>query len=149
MEKLTIEEIHKELDLIQGCINRMAQNSFMIKGWLIAIYTVVLALVPETVAVPWLLGLVMVTVTFMLWYLDAFFLQAEKNYRNIYSWVLEARPAENRALLYELNVCKFQEKGLIQKSDPIETVMWSKTLRLFYGIPLLISFIFMLSQAIA
>ena len=74
MGNLTIEEIHKELDLIQGCINRMAQNSFMIKGWLIAIYTVVLALVPETVAVPWLLGLVMVTVTVMLWYLDAFFL---------------------------------------------------------------------------
>ena len=25
-------EIHKEIDLIQACITRMAQNSFVIKG---------------------------------------------------------------------------------------------------------------------
>ena len=25
-------EFHKEIDLIQACISRMAQNSFMIKG---------------------------------------------------------------------------------------------------------------------
>lgn len=149
MGNLAIEEIHKELDLIQGCINRMAQNSFMIKGWLIAIYTVVLALVPETVAVPWLLGLVMVTVTVMLWYLDAFFLQAEKNYRNVYSWVLEVRPAGSRELLYELNTHKFQEKGLIRKGDSIGAVMRSKTLRWFYGIPLLISLVFMIVQLFA
>ena len=29
--KLSVEEIHKEIDLIQACITRMAQNSFMIK----------------------------------------------------------------------------------------------------------------------
>lgn len=149
MAHISTEEIHKELDLIQGCINRMAQNSFMIKGWLIAIYTVVLALVPETVAVPWLLGLVMVTVTIMLWYLDAFFLQAERNYRNVYSWVLEVRPEGNRELLYELNTHKYQKKELIKKSDGILTVMWSKTLRWFYGIPLLISLVFMIVQLFA
>lgn len=149
MEKIAIEEIHKELDLIQGCINRMAQNSFIIKGWLIAIYTVVLALVPETVAVPWLLGLVMVTVAVMLWYLDAFFLQAERNYRKVYSWVLDVRPTGNRKLLYELNTHKFQEEGLIDKGDSIWAVMWSKTLRWFYGIPLLISLVFMVVQLLA
>ena len=26
------EKLHKELDLIQNCITRMANNSFMIKG---------------------------------------------------------------------------------------------------------------------
>jgi len=31
--KMEIEELHKEIDLVQGCINRMAQNSFHIKGW--------------------------------------------------------------------------------------------------------------------
>lgn len=30
--KMEIEELHKEIDLVQGCINRMAQNSFHIKG---------------------------------------------------------------------------------------------------------------------
>ena len=31
--KMEIEELHKEIDLVQGCINRMAQNSFHIKGY--------------------------------------------------------------------------------------------------------------------
>ena len=34
---IKIEEIHKEIDLIQACITRMAQNSFKIKGWFVSI----------------------------------------------------------------------------------------------------------------
>ena len=41
------EILYKEIDLIQSCINRMAQNSFVVKGWLIALVAVVLALLPE------------------------------------------------------------------------------------------------------
>ena len=37
-KEISIEEIHKEIDLIQSCITRMAQNSFMIKGWFVSIY---------------------------------------------------------------------------------------------------------------
>ena len=33
--------IHKELDLIQGVITRMASNSFEVKKWLIGILSVV------------------------------------------------------------------------------------------------------------
>ena len=33
----------KEIDLIQGCISRMAQNSFIIKGWAITLVAVALA----------------------------------------------------------------------------------------------------------
>lgn len=29
-KKIQMEEIHKEIDLIQSCITRMAQNSFMV-----------------------------------------------------------------------------------------------------------------------
>ena len=45
--KMEIEELHKEIDLVQGCINRMAQNSFHIKGWTVTIFAVVLALLPK------------------------------------------------------------------------------------------------------
>lgn len=48
--KMEIEELHKEIDLVQGCINRMAQNSFHIKGWTVTIFAVVLALLPEKIA---------------------------------------------------------------------------------------------------
>ena len=46
-KKIQMEEIHKEIDLIQSCITRMAQNSFMVKGWFVSLYAVVLALLPE------------------------------------------------------------------------------------------------------
>ncbi|GKX32355.1 hypothetical protein SH1V18_48350 [Vallitalea longa] len=37
MEQYLLNEMHKELDLIQGCVNRMASNSFHIKGWAIGL----------------------------------------------------------------------------------------------------------------
>ena len=39
--------LHKELDLIQNCISRMAKNSFMLKGWSISLMAVVLALTAD------------------------------------------------------------------------------------------------------
>ena len=36
--------LHKEIDLIQNCINRMANNSFILKGWVVSILAVVLSL---------------------------------------------------------------------------------------------------------
>lgn len=47
--KLEISVIHKELDLIQGVIKKMETNSFMIKGWLISLITVTLALTKENI----------------------------------------------------------------------------------------------------
>ena len=41
--------LEKEIDLIQACINRMAQNSFMIKGWMISLIAVIIALLPEKI----------------------------------------------------------------------------------------------------
>lgn len=101
-KKIQMEEIHKEIDLIQSCITRMAQNSFMVKGWFVSLYAVVLALLPEKINL-FLLCTVLIMVNLMFWYLDAFFLRTEKIYRKIYDWVLEMRPKNNRELLYQLN----------------------------------------------
>lgn len=40
--------LEKEIDLIQSCISGMAQNSFMVKDWLITLLTVSIALLPKT-----------------------------------------------------------------------------------------------------
>ena len=65
--------LHKEIDLIQGCINRMANNSFLLKGWAISIIAVVLALADKALE-PALLSAVVLIPLFSFWYLDAFFL---------------------------------------------------------------------------
>lgn len=73
--KVPIVERHKEIDLIQSCINRMAQNSFQVKGWTVALFAVILALLPEKVESTnkFFLGVVMLAVSVMFWYLDSFF----------------------------------------------------------------------------
>ncbi len=66
-KKIQMEEIHKEIDLIQSCITRMAQNSFMVKGWFVSLYAVVLALLPEKINL-FLLCTVLIMVNLMFWY---------------------------------------------------------------------------------
>lgn len=132
---ILLEEIHKEIDLIQSCISRMAQNSFMVKGWFVSIYAVILALLPERVNML-LLCVSLISSNLIFWYLDGFFLRTEKIYRKIYDWVLEVRPKNNRELMYQLNPTCF--KGKIGEVESIWKIMWSKTLRWFYLIPLLI-----------
>lgn len=124
--------LHKEIDLIQGCINRMASNSFMLKGWAISLVAVVLALTADRLN-PLFLFCSIVVPLLCFWYLDAFFLRTEKMYRKMYEWVLLTRKEGNTEYQYDLNPSGFKDK--------VEShcrVMFSKTLRIFYGIPLLV-----------
>ena len=132
MSENNIEVIHKEIDLIQNCISRMAQNSFLIKGWALTVVTVVLALMEKNID-PIYLCLVLFIPLMAFWYLDAFFLQTEKIYRKMYKWVIEVRPKNDFSLLYDLDPHRFKDKV-----DSIQKVMWSITLRVFYGIPLFV-----------
>lgn len=144
-----IAERHKEIDLIQSCINRMAQNSFQVKGWTVALLAVVLALLPEKVedTNKFFLGIVMLAISIMFWYMDSFFLTAEKNYRKMYSWVIREREAGNRELLYELNFKEFEAKAFLEGTSIWETA-FSKTLKWFYGIPTVISIAYLVVQLI-
>ena len=93
--------MEKEIDLIQACINRMAGNSFLIKGWMISLVTVILGLAPqsEDMRVRCVL-LLLATVCF--WYLDAFYLRLERLYRMKYEWVIQHRE-ETLSNKYDLN----------------------------------------------
>lgn len=84
------EILYKEIDLIQSCINRMSQNSFMVKGWLLSLIAVILALLPENVNIN-ILCLISFVVIVCFWYLDAFFLKIERLYRWKYNWVIMNR----------------------------------------------------------
>ena len=147
--EVPIVERHKEIDLIQSCINRMAQNSFQVKGWTVALFAVILALLPEKVESTnkFFLGVVMLAVSVMFWYLDSFFLAAERNYRKIYGWVLQEREKGSRELLYELNFKEFESKESLKGTAIWETA-FSKTLKWFYGIPTVISIAYLVVQLI-
>ncbi|PKA22444.1 hypothetical protein CH381_30855 [Leptospira sp. mixed culture ATI2-C-A1] len=128
---MKIEILHKEIDLIQDCISRMANNSFLLKGWLISILAVILALAEKQVNFL-VLSTILIIPVLSFWYLDAYYLCTERKYRALYNWVLENRP-KNKDLLYNLNHNRFE--NLVES---IPEVMLSPTLRIFYGIPALI-----------
>jgi len=132
---MTKEEIlHKEIDLIQGVINRMAHNSFMLKGWLVTIIVAVLALTKDTLLANNIeyLSLVLILPLTVFWYLDAFFLHKERCYRKLYDWVIENRMKTDE-YMYSLNYKRFEKEV-----DSIFCIMFSKTLFPFYGITALI-----------
>ena len=139
---ITIEEIHKELDLVQGCINRMAQNSFMIKGWGFTIVTALVALTAEKIN--WIIiSGIGVFILLCFWCLDAFFLKTEKLYRFKYEWIIDERPKGNRKFLYDLNPYNKGTWKTSRKAPKIGQVMFSKpfTLLLFYGSPFIIGLV--------
>lgn len=140
MSSIDKVEIHKEIDLIQDCIKRMAQNSFMIKGWFIGLYVVALGLLPKEINIK-LLCVILGITTILFWYLDAYFLKQEKRYRNIYKWVLKERKAGNELLQYYLDPNEFEEQCKIKKinfKEFIRKCAFSEAIFPFYLIPLIL-----------
>ena len=136
-----VESLHKEIDLIQGCVNRMAQNSFMLKGWLISLIAVVIVLFPKDVDInPQILLLLLFGIICCFWYLDGFFLNLEKLYRMKYMWVISERPKGNLNFLYDLNPYN-KNMWLNPNSKKCKTIngIISITLIVFYGMILLVS----------
>lgn len=156
-EKQTI--LYKEIDLIQSCINRMAQNSFAIKGWLIALLAVILALLPEKFDLN-ILCILSFVLIICLWCLDAFFLKMERLYRWKYNWVIKNRinlDEFSDKFIFDLNPhnAKMWLKGLddneqnitLSKEPCIFRIMFTKTLFLLYGIlALMVVIIFILNS---
>lgn len=132
MNENNIEALHKEIDLIQNCVTRMGQNSFLIKGWALTVITIVLALSDKLIDSVYLC-LVLLIPLGAFWYLDAFFLHTERMYRKMYEWVVDARQKEDYSHLYELNPERFKEHV-----DSRHKIMCSVSLRVFYGIPFII-----------
>jgi len=116
------EYMIKEIEIIQGIINRMAFNSFMIKGWAITLVVVTLLLKGTEDQI-----LIAFIPLLAFWSLDAYFLWQERLYRKLYGWVINNR-LKTDEYLFDMNSYRF--KNEVQSRYKI---MCSTTLFLFYG----------------
>lgn len=134
------EILHKEIDLIQGCIKRMADCSFKLKGWYISLVTVALTLLIGQGCKLSIISLLLFGITTVFWGLDGFFLKMETLYRWKYEWIIEERLKGNMDNLYDLNP---YNKEMWKDKDNKNTCMMkyvvSKTLFPIYGIVWLIA----------
>lgn len=113
----------KHLELIQGVINRMAGNSFLLKGWSVTLTSALFALAAKD-ANPFFVYLAYFPcATF--WALDGYFLRQERLYRELYKEVAGRRPNE---IDFSMNAAKFEDYV-----DAWFSTCFSLTLRMFHG----------------
>ncbi|MBU2699278.1 hypothetical protein Ga0466249_000357 [Sporomusaceae bacterium BoRhaA] len=145
-EEIRREILNKEIDLIQACITRMANNSFLVKGWLITLIAVVLALLPKTFNIK-ILCIVGLVACGCFWYLDGFFLKMEKLYRWKYEWVICNR-LKNDSFCYDLNPYNTEmwihnSNGNCKVEPSVVKIMFTKTLFPLY-LPIISTVLFLL-----
>ena len=95
----------KHLEMIQGVINRMAKNSFMLKGWAVTLAAGIFALASkDTYKMYFLISYVPVIV---FWFLDSYYLLQERLYRDLYN---DVRKKSNSEIDFSLNASGYANK---------------------------------------
>jgi hypothetical protein len=118
-----MEQKIAHLTFIQGVINRMGQNSSLLKGWSVTIIAALFALAAKDTNGEYVLVAYFPAVMF--WFLDAFFLYQEKLFRKLYEKVASDEISSDNFIL-NTDLVKAQV-------DSYFSVVFSKTLLPFYG----------------
>jgi len=124
-----MENKQKHLEFIQAVINRMAGNSFLLKGWAITLVAALFALSAKDTNQSYIFIAYFPVIIF--WILDGYFLSQERLYRDLYNHVRKLKEEEIDFSMDTSEYKKFKKNTLIYS-------MFSSTLLVFY-IPLIIA----------
>lgn len=130
-EETSLDEKIAHLTFVQGVINRMAANSFLVKGWTIALVAALLAIAAEKITFAYLL--VVLVPVLLFWWLDTYYLVQEKLYRELYKNVAQRVPG---SIDFNMDASIF--KGQI---DSIVKVARSISVGPFYLVIVLLLFV--------
>ena len=134
-EKILIEEIK----IIQDIIKRMADNSFKIKAWAITLIVATL-LIKSNLNNAAIALLPLLT----FWFLDAYYLQQEKIFREIYKDKV-VNKSDNDETMFQINTLSY--KKLVPNIFFI--MIWNKSITPLYLTILLLLFMLMSSKTIS
>ena len=93
----------KHLEFIQGVINRLATNSFQMKGWSVVLVAAILVLLARENRLE--AAYIALAPILIFWALDAYFLWQERLYRALYDHV---RTLEDAQVDFSMNVTPFR-----------------------------------------
>ena len=79
------EQVIKHLEIIQGVINRLAHNSFLIKGWSMTILAAAILFIARSNGYSEYLMLAFIIPVVSFWVLDGYFLWQERLFRGVYN----------------------------------------------------------------
>ena len=115
------------LEIIQGVVNRLSHNSFLLKGWTVILISAMFALAAKD-AQPLFIYLAYFP-AMAFWYLDGYFLRQERLFRNLYDYV---RKLDDDAIDFSMDTSKVKEE-----MDSWFSITLSKTLLAFHGVILI------------
>jgi hypothetical protein len=115
----------KHMEIIQAVINRLANNSFLIKGWCTTLVVALLALEPLSSNRE--ISLIAYVPVFLFWILDGYFVWQERLFRALYDHVRVI--SDDNQVDFSMNPSSYA----LQVPSWVQTV-FSNTLILFYGI---------------
>ncbi len=96
----------KHLEFIQSVINRLSNNSFLIKGWSVVLVSALFALSANNSNVKFILLAYIPAIAF--WGLDGYFLSLERSYRNLFD---EVRKLTDDKINFSMKTRK-EDRGL-------------------------------------
>lgn len=112
----------KHLEFIQSVVNRLANGSFLIKGWAITMVTALFALFIKNINQYFIFIAALPVFTF--WILDGYFLSQERAFRSLYDHV---RNTDSDKIDFSMNIANFRGK----KNSWFYS-LFSRTILLFY-----------------
>lgn len=118
----------KQLEMVQGVINRMAQCSFLLKGWTVVLVSGLFALAAKDANVLFVYLAYLPAIAF--WILDGYYLYQERLYRQLYDHTRQHKPDD---IDFSMDTRDFKGKG---RATWPEAVL-SMSMVLFHGILIL------------
>ena len=115
---------HTHLEMIQGVVNRLSHNSFLLKGWSVVLVSAMFALAAKDSQLLFVYLAYFPAISF--WLLDGYFLRQERLFRKLY----------DRVRKLPENEIDFSMNTEVVKSEvaPWFEVTMSKTLVAFHGV---------------
>ncbi len=95
----------RHLEFIQNIINRMANNSFIIKGWAITLVAALFALSSKDTNKNYIVISFLPVIVF--WILDGYFLSRERAFRCLYDKV---RNLDDKDIDFSLDISEFKDR---------------------------------------
>ena len=123
-----MENKQKHLEFIQAVINRMAGNSFLLKGWAITLVAALFALSAKDTNQSYIFIAYFPVIIF--WILDGYFLSQERLFRDLYNHV---RKLDEKEIDFSMDTSEYKK----EKKNSWAHSIFSVTLRFFY-IPLVV-----------
>ena len=129
-----MEKKLKHLELIQGVINRLSTNSFLLKGWGVVLISALFALAAPNANINFVA--LAYFPAFIFWGLDGYFLWQERMYRDLYNTVRKTTPEDITFSMDAKNASEETWFGAV----------FSKTLIPFHGVLVLAIVLVMFSM---